>query len=470
MSVQLPLVTDLDGTLIRSDVGLEAVLAGVRQRPVLLLGILWSLPFTGLAAGKRRLATAVELAADRLPYNREFLSWLQAAQASGRPVYLATASDQQHAAAVARHCDGLFSGVYASDGNTNLKGIHKAELLVREFGVRGFDYAGDARVDAAVWQQSRRGILVNGTAAAERCLQASGAEVEVHSRRPALLPALWRALRPHQWLKNLLVLVPMLAAFQPAAAAGLAVLAFCCAASASYLLNDLLDLQQDRQDPGRQDRPICAGALPLAVALWCAPLLAAAGLLLAAVVNSALCIVLSVYLLVSAAYTLQWKKHALLDTFVLAGLYTLRIIGGGAAAMVAVSDWLLAFAMFLFFALALVKRISALCVAPQLAGYSGRGYRAADLPLLVSLCAASSIASVLVFALYINSTAVHAIYSLPGALWLICLALAGWLCRMLLQATRGEIVGDPLVHMLADRAGIMLIMVALLAIPLAAWG
>ena len=424
--------------------------------------------FAGLAACKRRLADAVEVAADRLPYNREFLSWLQAAQASGRPVYLATASDQRYAAAVARHCDGLFSEVYASDGNINLKGIHKAELLVREFGARGFDYAGDARADAAVWQHSRRGILVNGTAGAERCLRASGAAVEVHSRRPPLLRALWRACRPYQWLKNLLVFVPMLAAFQPAAAAGIAVLAFCCAASASYLLNDLLDLQQDRLDPSRQNRQLCAGAVPLAVALCCAPLLAAAGVLLAAMVNSALCMVVLVYLLVSTAYTLQWKKYALLDTFVLAGLYTLRIIGGGAAATVAVSDWLLAFAMFLFFALALVKRISALCVAPQLG--AGRGYRAADLPLLVSLCAASSIASVLVFALYINSTAVHGRYSLPDALWLICLALAGWLCRMLLQATRGEIDGDPLLHMLTDRAGITLVMVALLAIPLAAWG
>lgn len=455
--VTLPvLAVDLDGTLVRTDLLLESLLALVKQRPACIFKLPgWMLK--GKAYVKQEIARRVSLDASTLPYREGFLDYLKTQRVEGRTIILATGSDRQIAQQVANHLK-LFDLVLASDGTTNLSAEVKRNRLVREFGERGFDYAGNSRCDLPIWASARDAIVVN-------CRPRLRSRVEnlVHVDRvfkdgKTRLFDYLKPLRLQHWVKNVLVFVPVLAAhrFNEIALITqdlLAFLAFGCFASAGYVMNDMLDLAADRHHPRKRHRSFAAGDLPLSYALSIIPILVGLGSFVGMLVSPIFLAAAWTYFGMSAIYSLHVKGIAVLDVTVLAGLYTLRIIAGSAAVIIWPSPWLLAFSTFLFFSLALVKRYSELTTNHGKA----RGYEFSDQVLLASMGIASGYVAILVLALYINTITAHILYQRYGLLWLLCPLLLYWISHIWLSAHRGTMSDDPLVFAASDPASRILI-------------
>ncbi|PTT88521.1 UbiA family prenyltransferase [Pelomonas sp. HMWF004] len=454
-----PLVIDLDGTLLHTDTLHESALQLLRDRPVDTLKIaVWLTQ--GKAAMKRRIAAATRLNPETLPYNLPFVDWLREQRAAGRRLVLCTAADRAIAEPIAAHL-ALFDEVIATDGAVNLAGGHKADALCARFGEGGFDYAGNATADLAVWARAREAVVVNASSA----LLAQAREKFKVSRvfeAPARGFTTWRrALRLHQWLKNLLLFMPLLAAhrFSDTAAwgvLGLAFLAFSLCASSVYLANDLLDLESDRQHPRKRARPFASGALPVWTGVALAPLLLLASLGLAARIETAFMAWLVVYFVLTCLYSWLLKRLILVDCLTLAMLYTLRVLAGGAAVGLELSFWLLAFSVFLFLSLAFVKRYAELELQRSTGRTKlhGRGYHTDDAPLIQTMGITAGQASVLVLALYLNSDAVTRLYQYPQLIWGAVPVMLFWVHWMWMQAHRGLMHDDPLVFAVKDRASL----------------
>ncbi|MBC8090091.1 MAG: UbiA family prenyltransferase [Phycisphaerae bacterium] len=470
-----PLVVDMDGTLIYSDSLLEGCMQLCRNQPFAVTGLPWWL-LQGRAGFKANIANRVLLDARQLPYNQPLIEHLRE-QRQHRRIVLCTAADHRFAKAVADHLD-LFDEVIATTDGVNLKAHNKAKALVERYGRGGFDYVGNDTPDLAVFAESRRAIAVNPSAALKRRLgDVANREDGPTGNSESLSRAHWRALRPSQWVKNLLVYVPLLAVFNKAQApalipATLAFLAFCMIASSVYLLNDLLDLRTDRLHPRKRSRPLAAGTLPILNGLVLIPLLLLGGFGIAATVSWPFVGVMSVYLLLTALYSFWLKRVALLDTLMLAGLYTLRILAGAAAISVVPSVWLLSFSMFLFLSLALAKRHSELMELQALESADsipGREYRAGDLVVLISQGSASGYSAVLVLALYINSDAVRAHYRHPEVIWLICPLVLYWINKLWLNSQRREIYDEPIVWAMRNRVSRGIALLSVLLLLVARW-
>jgi 4-hydroxybenzoate polyprenyltransferase/phosphoserine phosphatase len=463
-----PLAVDLDGTLVRTDTLHESLLVLLKQNPLLLvLAAFWML--RGKAFFKAQVGRRVRLEASRLPYSEPLLAYLREEHGRGRRLVLATAADQSIAHAVAAHL-GLFSEVYASDGTVNLSGARKLERLKQAHAT--FDYAGDGEVDLALWHEARRAVVVHGSPGLERRVRALGrGEVRVFER-PRVGPRAWvKALRVHQWAKNVLVFVPMLAAHQGLHAAvllqaALGFAAFSLCASSVYMLNDLLDLDADRQHPTKRLRPFASGDLRVQTGAVLAPVLLAAGFGVALFLPPAFAALLATYYGVTLAYSLYLKQVMVLDVLVLASLYTVRIFGGSLAVGIPTSSWLFTFSMFLFLSLALVKRLSEVrrLRLSHAEAAPGRGYLASDYEQLSSLGVASGYISVLVLALYITSREVTGLYRFPERLWLLCPVMLYWVSRVWLLAHRGQVNEDPLVFALRDKVSYAVGLVAALVV------
>nr|AYM53434.1 transmembrane protein [Melittangium lichenicola] len=413
-----PLVTELGGVLLRTEPLHEGLVRLLKRAPWLLPAVLgWRL--RGRAVCRAEVARRVELDVARLPYDEAVLSQLTEHRAAGRRLVLATRTDRRVADAVAAHL-GLFDTVLASEGPEELTGE------VREARLREALGPGYEEVRA-------------GTGA---------------SRVRALL----QAMRPHQWAKNVLVLVPLFAAHKALDAsllmrAVMGMVAFSLCASSVYVLNDLLDLDSDRQHPSKRRRPFASGALPLGLGPWLGLGLLGAGAAVALLLPAEFLALLGSYYLITLAYSLRLKQVMMLDVLVLAGLYTVRIFGGSLAVGVPTSSWLFTFSMFLFLSLALVKRLSEvrrLRLSQEVAA-PGRGYVAGDYEQLATIGVASGYLSVLVLALYITSREVTALYAHPERLWLLCPVMLYWVGRVWLLAHRGEVNEDPLVFALKDK-------------------
>lgn len=459
-----PLVVDVDGTLLRTDLLMESGLAAMRRNPLNALRVPGWLSL-GRAVLKRELAACAPLDPGALPYNEAVLAYLRRERARNRSIYLASASDRGLVEAIASHL-GLFDGVFASGDGVNLKGDTKARALVDAFGNAGFDYLGNDHADLPIWRRARRAGLVDTAPNVESAVAAVETPYEVVDPHHQELFEYVRAVRPHQWLKNLLVFVPLLAAQEITAisvsAAMFALIAFSLVASGVYVLNDLLDLPSDRAHPRKSRRPFASGAIPLVHGVVLCPALLVAGVVVGSLAGWALVGVLVLYMALTTAYSLALKRLALLDVVVLAILYTVRVLGGGAAAGLAVSEWLLAFSMFLFLALAIVKRYAELvdALATDQDDPSGRGYQRDDLPVLAALGAAAGYSAVLVLALYTQTEKVQALYDQPLLLWALCGLLLYWISRMLLISHRGGMHDDPLVFAMKDRVSLVVFVLA----------
>jgi 4-hydroxybenzoate polyprenyltransferase len=456
------LVVDLDGTLSRTDTLHEAVLGLLTRDPRVILPLLGAL-MRGRAAFKAFVADRHVVPGSSLPLNADVLDLLRSARADGRRTALVSAADARQVQALAETV-ALFDDVEGSTTERNLKGSEKARHLVDRYGEGGFDYAGDAWADLPVWAHARRTITVDAPARLRRAVDRTQPDALHLGQGKHQVAAVLRAMRPHQWSKNLLVFLPLLAAHD-ASALGPALLAFCsfcCAAAAVYVINDLLDLEADRSHPRKRSRPFAAGELTAAQGgvMALALLVGATGLGLLTG-NPAFLAVLAAYVVSTFAYSLWLKRKLLVDVLALAGLYTIRIVAGGAAAALALSPWLLGFSMFLFLGLATVKRQAELMdQAATGRESSGRAYTVDDLPVLRGLALASAIASVLVMALYVSSEDVQPLYSRPDLLWALCPVLLYWLLRMIMMAHRGQMTDDPIVFAARDRVSLMTILTA----------
>ena len=466
----MPLCVDLDDTLIKTDLLAESLLLLLKAAPWTLLwwpAWLWR----GGAHFKRRVAERVQIAPETLPYDAEFLDFLCSQKQAGRTLVLATASDRTLASGVARHL-GLFADVVASDGVINISGAAKLAALQEKFR-DGFDYAGDSRKDLAVWRGARRAIVVRAGPGLTEAVRRITTVERVFEPPAGRCWAAALTLRPHQWAKNFLLFIPLVTSHEIVRAELVmttlrAMIAFSLCASGVYVLNDLLDLASDRAHPIKRGRPLASGVVPI---IW-GPMIMACLLAAAAVLSIGLSarfqLAISAYFLITLTYSLRLKGLLLVDVFCLAGLYTLRILAGHAVTDIPLSPWLLAFAMFIFLSLALLKRyieVAALSTSAT-TQVSGRDYVATDAAVLMTLGAASGYLSILVLALYINSDQVVRLYKNPSLLWLICLTLLYAVSRLWVLASRGQVGDDPVLFGLKDKvsyAAVALTLVVLTA-------
>ena len=469
-----PIVVDLDGTLTPTDTLMESVLLAVKHRPAdLLLLPLWL--SEGRAAFKARVAEKVSglTTGDAWPYRADLLEYLKAEKSRGRRLVLATAAHRSIADPVALHL-GLFESVIASDAKHNLKGHAKLAAIRQRVGAQ-FIYAGDSRADLPIWQASQGAILVDAAAPIARRLMADGIAIVHEFKRPPLRFDDWRhALRLHQWLKNSLIFVPLLTAFaftdlHAVALVIAASLAFSLAASATYIGNDLWDLQADRSHPRKKARPFASGRIGIPAGLAVAALLMLAALALALLLPPGFLALLLLYVGLTSAYSWVLKSYVLIDVVMLALLYTLRIIAGGAASGITVSLWLIGFSIFMFLSLALIKRCAELVSMQQagVASAAGRDYRVGDLAVLWPMGVGSGLCAVVVFALFASAPEVAARYATPALLWLVAVGLIYWLARLWIKTARGEMDDDPVVYAIRD-FGSRVTVVAMLATVLTA--
>ena len=459
VQTERPLCVDLDGTLVKSDTFVDSLMVLARRHPTAFLRVpLWA--FKGKAHVKSEVASMVTLDVAHLPYNRPLLDYLREEHAAGRKLYLATGADRVLARNVANHL-GIFEDVIASDGTTNLTGQNKLERLEQRF--PDFDYVGNALPDLPILQGAKEAMLANPDLRLNSALKSRKIPVSRSFIDRSRLPlALVKGLRVHQWAKNLLVFLPLLLAhsLRPGLVliAVAAFFSFCFTASATYIFNDLLDLETDRVHLNKRQRAFAAGDLSVTAGLGISFSLAALALIIAVYLPRTFLIYLLLYFVTTLAYSLSLKRVVLVDVIVLSSLYTIRMMAGSAATQTPVSPWLAAFSIFLFLSLAMVKRFSELqnLHARGVTPTNGRGYLLSDIEQLRSFGTSSAYASIVIFALYINGHDVVALYHHPNRMWLITPLLILWVSRVWLLASRGLLDEDPVVFALEDRMSLLL--------------
>jgi len=461
------LVVDLDGTLIATDLLLESFLGVASRSPLAALAALPSLA-GGRAALKRRLAERFVFDPAHLPYNPEVLRLIDEAREEGRTVCIASASDAALVKPIAEH---LGLKWFASDGETNLKGERKGELLAETFGEGEFDYVGNEACDLAVWRRARTAIVVGkGKGPTHGDM---GPAQRIAGRTP-VRRAWLKMLRPHQWAKNVLVLVPVATShhfgLNVLLDSVLAFAAFSLCASGVYVINDLVDIQADRAHPTKRLRPFASGDVPILKGALIAAVALLSAAALAWSVNPQFSGFLLLYFAANLLYSFSLKRKMIIDVVTLGSLYTVRVLAGAAAIGVVVSEWLMAFSMFMFMFLAIIKRHSEMVmrINAGLSDPTNRNYKAVDINVLTALAAAAGYSSVIVFALYIASDGARSLYSHVQYLWFVCPLLLYWVARTIMMSQRQHIPDDPVMFALRDRVtwGIAALVLALGAVSL----
>jgi 4-hydroxybenzoate polyprenyltransferase/phosphoserine phosphatase len=459
-TTEVPLCVDLDGTLIQTDALVEAFLGLLKRRPLLAI-VAPFLLLKGKAYLKGWIAQRSILDPAALPYNQDVLDWINTQKLDGRRLVLATASDERCARAIAEHL-GLFELVIASNSQENLRGPNKLRCLQDRF-PEGFDYAGDSRADLAIWKHSRKCIVVHPSIALRRAVLSEDPGAIVFERQNQGLRPWLRLFRVHQWAKNLLIFVPLITSHRILEKGRLleacwCFLGFSFCASAVYIVNDLSDLEVDRQHPTKRSRPLACGRISLLQGLVSLPIVLANSIgILAGLPHPAIALV-ALYFVLTILYSTLFKKQLLLDVFLLAFFYILRILIGGAANRIEVSPWLLTFAMFFFLSLAFSKRVSELDVRRNgnSTGVTGRSYLTTDVEQLNTFGVASGFLSALVLTLYFQSDQVRLLYRSPAVLWLLLPLLLYWITRIWILTARGEMHEDPVLFAITDRVTLII--------------
>lgn len=453
------LVVDLDGTLIRTDLLLESALILLKSNPFnIFLCIIWVLK--GKSVLKARIAERVDLEVEMLPYSDEVLQFIGIEKANNKDkiVVLATASNVKYASQVASHLN-IFDEVLASTEDLNLSAKKKSNELITRYGRGAYDYIGNSRDDIDVWKDSNEILVANPDFGVISKLRSH----TLISVKKNFFSALIRAIRPHQWAKNLLIFIPLLAShqifnFELVMNGLLAFFCFSCMASSVYILNDLLDIPDDRHHARKKLRPFASGDLSISAGLFLFPLFLLVSIIVSYLyLPSSFLAVLSIYYVTTLSYSLHLKRYMIVDVVVLALLYTFRIVGGVYACQTNLTFWILAFSMFLFLSLAFVKRYTELFDVRK-SGVNGktkgRGYFPEDLELISSLGSAAGYLSVLVLALYIQEDTTTRLYSYPELIWFACPILIFWISRVWILAHRGLMHDDPVIFAIKDRLSI----------------
>ncbi len=469
LSKSLPLVVDLDGTLTPTDTLLESLLQIIRKSPVSWLRLIFWL-LKGRAYFKERVSSQAHIGAKYLPYCEPLLDYLRSEREKGRRIILATAAHRSIADGVAAHL-GLFSDVLATEDGRNLKGKNKLGAILEIVGTE-FVYAGDSRADLPIWKAAKGAILVGVSAGLASDVRGVVLIEQEFPREKAGFFTWLSALRVHQWVKNVLLFVPLLTSYSFMEMEKLATLvigffAFSFAASATYIFNDLCDLESDRVHPNKRLRPFASGSIPILNGLAVAACILVAAVVVAFILSKPFFLALLLYIFLTTSYSLKLKKYVLMDVLMLSVLYTLRIVAGGMAINTPISTWLLAFSAFMFLSLALMKRCSELVLLKKSGNerVNGRDYQVSDLSVLYPFGLGSTLAAIVVFTLFINAPDTQMQYSTPALLWLTAIGLTYWLGRLWLKTGRGEMHDDPVIYAVKNR-GSRITLIAIIATAL----
>jgi 4-hydroxybenzoate polyprenyltransferase len=455
-SSAVPLVVDLDGTLTPTDTLVESLICLLKRNPLRLVQLLCLLLSScSRSEFKHRVSEQSGFTPLHLPFREDFLAWLTSERANGRKIVLATAAHESIANAVSSRI-GLFDLVLATDSSNNLKGAAKLAAIKQHVGEH-FAYAGDSKADLPIWSAATAAVLVGVADSTSKSVRA----MVVVEKEFAYEGPSWRvwlkALRVHQWVKNVLIFVPLCTAFafndiQKVSAVVIGFIAFSLAASATYLLNDLWDLGSDRQHPRKKNRPFASAQIPLHIGAAAALILLAVSLAFAFWTSKSFGVMIMGYIVLTTTYSLVLKQYVLIDVIMLAVLYTFRVLAGAVATNISVTPWLLAFCVFTFFSLALAKRCAELVSLNQLAkpGAHGRDYQIGDLVILWPLGVGASLCSVVVFGLYIGTPGAASQYGNTSVLWLVGIGLLYWISRIWIKTARGEMHDDPIIFAVRD--------------------
>ncbi len=457
-----PLVLDVDGTFLRTDMLFECFWAGLSRAPVKTI-VACMRGFTRPPQLKRELAEIAWIRTDLLPVNEDLKALAEECSAAGREVVLASASDERLVSQLAAD-HGLSGRVFASDGKTNLKGKRKAQALVAAYGELGFDYAGNERTDLAIWDHAENALVVGAHPSIGRALADRGKNT-THYPGGWTFRDLLKALRPHQWVKNVLLFLPMLAAHDFRAETVwlvlLGMVAFSAAASSIYIVNDLLDLEADRLHATKHKRPFASGRVPIRVGMVAYVILTLVALGIGVLLGPAFLLVVVTYMLLSLAYSLRLKRMRWIDIATLATLYTLRVVAGAAASRVDVSIYMLIFIFPVFITLGCVKRLTELSLATTDERLPGRGYARADRSDLRNVAVLGTVGALVIFFLYTLSDQARELYPTRWILWLALIPIGMWLLRMLRLGYFGKQDYDPIVFAMRDKRGIGLLLITL---------
>jgi len=455
----IPLVVDLDGSLIATDCLWESLLILLKSNPFYLLFVPFWI-FKGKQCLKERVTDFAQIDVSLLPYRQNVLDYIQTARNNHRQIILATATDKRIAIKISDYT-GIFDKVIATTKEKNLSGKNKLEKIQDLIQNGEFDYIGNSSDDLPVWNVARRAIVVSSNNNFIKKVQTIQSNIEVLPITYKInIGTILKAIRVHQWIKNLLLFIPLLLAHKISDSelilkTFVGFFCFSLSASSVYIVNDLFDLESDRQHPRKKERAFAAGILPISFGIIFVPfLIVLSSLLSLTSVSLEFTFVLWAYLLITTVYSFKLKRIVIVDVLVLAGLYSLRIFAGSVVGSVYLSPWLIAFAIFLFLSLAFVKRYSELLLllSAKTLKSSGRGYYSTDVELVKTVGISSGLISVLVFALYMNSREVSALYHHPQMLWLIGMCLLYWIIRIWLIASRGKMNDDPIIFTVKDKA------------------
>jgi 4-hydroxybenzoate polyprenyltransferase/phosphoserine phosphatase len=468
-----PLVVDLDGTLLKVDTLFEYFTVGIFARPLQTILSLLELR-RGISAFKQRLTRVTEADVDSFPVREDLLAYLEQQAEAGREIHLATAADRVVALRVTNRFP-LFKSVHGTEGNVNLKGQNKADRLVQQF-PDGFVYAGDSLADLPVWRSAKAAVVVSSNRALVDAVETGGTPVERFFSDTPHRRAVWlKALRPHQWAKNLIVLVPVALGWRDVTLEGLLrtllmIGLLCLVASLTYLVNDMADLASDRKHWSKRRRGFASGAIPVRDGLLAVGAVLPIACIAALSVAPAAGLCLLFYVAVTLGYSFGWKRIPLFDTFIIGLLFTIRILIGIAAAELVPSAWLLTFSMFFFFSLALAKRHTEILRAAEhgLQKLEGRGYQTGDAGLTLAFGSAASMASIVIVVLYlVEEVFARQIYHTPAWLWVAPIAIFLFSCRIWVLSHRGRMTDDPVAFALRDNVSLGLGVLVAVAILLA---
>ena len=463
----IPIVVDLDDTLAKTDFFYESLLIFIKQSPFnIFRAIIWLLR-RDRAYLKSKIALAVDVDFTTIPYNKALIKWLENKKQLGHKIILATATHRKYADGVANHV-GIFDQVLASDEDLNLKGINKEKKLVELFGSKGFTYVGDSKADLLVWRSAQSAVFIGNSEKLKDELK-NVTRLEHEFPHVAGKNVGLRAIRIHQWVKNLLLFVPLLTShnltdINKFGLAIVAFFAFCFCASSVYILNDFFDLTDDRKHRSKYKRVFASGDLSIVkgglIFIFCLLV----SMLLSVFIGMKFFAVISIYFLATVLYSLYLKSQVMVDIILLAGLFTIRIIAGAVAIDVQMSFWLLAFSMFIFLSLAIMKRyieLHAIKASTASTNVKARGYYVSDINMLSSLGTTCGCLAVLIMAFYVNSPNVIKLYSQQEVLWLVCPVLLYWICLTWLKASRGIVDDDPITFVIKDWVSWMCTMIVL---------
>lgn len=468
-----PLCVDLDGTLIRTDSLWETVLQIIKTEPLALFILVLAYLRSGRSGFKSAAIDRMVIDPADLPYHSGIIDLIRQNRAEGRQILLVTGANQRLADCISNHV-GLFDGVIGSRTGSNNTGDDKAEELVQRYGERGFDYAGNSRTDLKVWAHSHAAIVVGSEKLARDAENYCPVTTRLDAAKMRKSKSIFKALRPHQWFKNVILFLPILAShrlFEPYVIIQvlLAFSAFSLCASGLYVMNDLLDLPADRKHPSKHKRPFAAGNLPLSWGVAMCPALLGLSGAISLFLPPRFLIVLLAYVVITTSYSFHFKRRVLVDVFFLASLYTIRLIAGHEATGIRYSHWLTGFSIFFFLNLALVKRGSELVLLRDSGKLrtEGRGYHVSDVPIICNFGMVAGGLSVLYLAMYINSPDVNRLYSNPDLLLALCPLLFYWIGRLWLLVDRGQMHHDPVVFALKDRISYYILILSVIVAAIA---